>query len=313
MPLRQRQEIQEMLRSLILAVLFIASASAAIWPEHLGKYERKSVKPVASQVSASPDEYGREEAEEASYGPFAVSAQRFKDSTGAYAASLEIREPHLQVGNYLITCTGNCPKNLIGLVETLPKMSHTALPTLRNYLPSKNLVAHSERYILGPAGLQSAAPQIPASAINFEFAPEGETARYRTASGEATLAIFSYPNMQMARQQAAVLEKLPDAAVKRTGPLVALVLAPGGQAAAAQLLGQIDYKATISSDDQQIPLVIRPQTAAQMVLGILALAGIVLGFCLLSGIAFGAFRVVSRRFGYSDAGTAMTTLHLSDK
>jgi hypothetical protein len=119
--------------------------------------------------------------------------------------------------------------------------------------------------------------------------------------------------MQMARQQAAVLEKLPDAAVKRTGPLVALVLVPGGQAAAAQLLGQIDYKATISSDDQQIPLVIRPQTAAQMVLGILALAGIVLGFCLLSGIAFGAFRVVSRRFGYSDAGTAMTTLHLSDK
>ena len=113
--------------------------------------------------------------------------------------------------------------------------------------------------------------------------PEGELARYRTSHGEATLAIFSYPNMQMARQQAAILEKLPDAAVKRTGPLVALVLAPGGQAAAAQLLGQIDYKATVSSDDQQIPLVIRPQTAAQMVLGILALAGIVLGFCLLSG------------------------------
>jgi hypothetical protein len=50
-----------------------------------------------------------------------------------------------------------------------------------------------------------------------------------------------------------------------------------------------------------------------MVLGILALAGIVLGFCLLSGLAFGAFRVMARRFGYSDAGTAMTTLHLGDK
>jgi len=82
---------------------------------------------------------------------------------------------------------------------------------------------------------------------------------------------------------------------------------------ANQLLSQINYQATISSDDQQIPLVIRPQTAAQMVLGIIALAGIVLGFCLLSGIAFGAFRIVARRFGYSDAGTAMTTLHLSDK
>lgn len=302
-----------MLRSLILAGLFIASVNGAIWPEHLGKYERRSDKPVAGQPSALPDEYGRDEAEEADYGPFVVFAQRFKDSTGAYAAALEMRESPRQVGNYLIACTGNCPKNLASLVETLPKISHAALPTLRNYLPSKDLVARSERYILGPAGLQAAAPQIPASAVNFEFAPEGEAARYRTAHGEATLAIFSYPNMQMARQQAAILEKLPDAAVKRTGPLVALVLAPGGQAAATQLLGQIDYKATISSDDQQIPLVIRPQTAAQMVLGILALAGIVLGFCLLSGIAFGAFRVVSRRFGYSDAGTPLTTLHLGDK
>jgi hypothetical protein len=302
-----------MLRSLILAGLFIASVNGAIWPEHLGKHERKSGKPVAGQPSALPDEYGRDEAEEADYGSFVVTAQRFKDSTGAYAAALEMRESPRQVGNYLITCTGNCPKNLASLVETLPKISHAALPTLRNYLPSKDLVARSERYILGPAGLHAAAPQIPASVVNFEFAPEGEAARYRTAHGEATLAIFSYPNMQMARQQAAILEKLPDAAVKRTGPLVALVLVPGGQAAAAQLLSQIDYKATISSDDQQIPLVIRPQTAAQMVLGILALAGIVLGFCLLSGIAFGAFRVVSRRFGYSDAGTPLTTLHLGDK
>jgi hypothetical protein len=300
-----------MLRSLILSILFIVSASAAIWPEHLGKYERKSVKPLV--LNNGTTEYGNDEAEEANYGQFAVLAQRYKDSTGAYASSLEMREPPLQVGNYLITCTGNCPKNLASLVDGLPKVSHAALPTLRNYLPAKNLVPRSERYILGAEGLRAAAPQIPASAVNFEFAPEGDMARYRTRNGEATLAIFSYPNMEMARQQAAVLEKLPDAAVKRTGPLVALVLAPGGQAAATQLLAQINYQATVSSDDQQIPLVIRPQTAAQMVLGILALAGIVLGFCLLSGIAFGAFRVVSRRFGYSDAGTALTTLDLGDK
>jgi hypothetical protein len=298
-----------MLRSLILAVLSIASVSAAIWPEQLGKYQRKSVKTVAS----APDENGQDEAEKANYGSFVVTAQRFKDSTGAYAAAVEMPQLPLQVGNYLITCAGNCPKNLASLIAALPKMSHAALPTLRNYLPLKGLVAHSERYILGPAGLQAAAPQIPASAVNFEFAPEGDLGRYRTSAGEAILAIFSYPNMQMARQQAAILEKLPDVAVKRTGPLVAVVLAPGGQAAAAQLLGQIDYKATVSSDDQQIPLVIRPQTAAQMVLGILALAGIVLGFCLLSGLAFGAARVVARRFGYSDAGTSMTTLHLGDK
>jgi hypothetical protein len=308
--LRQWKEVQKMLRFLIIPVLFIASASAAIWPEHLGKYERKS---VTSEAAPSQDENGGDEAEQASYGSFTVSAQRYKDSTGAYAAALEIREAPVQVGNYLITCKGSCPKDLASLVKELPKMSRAALPTLRNYLPAKNIVPHSERYVLGPAGLAAAAPQIPAAAVNFDFSPEGDIARYRTSTGEATLAVFSYPNMQMARQQAGVLEKLPNAAVKRTGPLVALVIAAGGQAVASQLLGQIEYKAAVSSDDQQLPLIIRPQTAAQMVLGILALAGIVLGFCLISGLAFGAFRVVSRRFGYSDATAAFTSLHLGDK
>jgi hypothetical protein len=302
-----------MLRSLILATLFIASASAAIWPEHLGKYDRKSVTPVVISDRASADEYGEDEKEQANYGQFEVLADRYKDSTGAYAASLAMAQRPLQAGNYLITCTGRCPKDLASLVEKLPKISHAALPVLRGYFPPRNMVARSERYILGPAGLHAAAPQIPESAVAFNFGPEGEVARYRTTRGEATLAIFSYPNFEMARQQAAVLEKLPDAVVKRTGFMVALVLAPGNQTAADQLLAQINYQANVSWDEQKVPLVIRPQTAAQMVLGIIALAGIVLGFCLLSGLAFGALRVVARRFGYSDAGIALTTLHLSDK
>ncbi len=297
-------------RSLILAAFWVASLNAAIWPQHLGKYELKSVKP-AGQIA--PDEYGTDAMEEANYGSFTVLAQRYKDSTGAYAAALELHDRPLQVSNYLITCTGHCPKELASLVGALPKLSRAALPALRNYLPAKDLDPRSERYILGPAGLRKAAPQIPEAAVNFEFGPEAEIGRYRTAHGEATLAVFSYPTMQMARQQAAVLGKLQDVVIKRTGPLVALVVGSGSKSEADQLLGQINYQATISSDDQPLPLIIRPQTAAQMVLGILALAGIVLGFCLLSGIAFGALRILSRRFGYSDAGTAMTTLHLGDK
>jgi hypothetical protein len=301
-----------MLRSLILVILFSAAASAAIWPDHLGKYERKSVK---TTVNEDPmwTENGGEEAEEASYGQFEVLAQRYKDPTGAYSASLAMKERPLQAGNYLITCSGHCPKDLASLIDKLPKMTHAALPTLGHYLPPKNLIPHSERYVLGPAGLHAAAPQIPASAIAFEFGPEGALARYRTPAGEATLAVFSYPTMEMARQQAAVLEKLPDVALKRSGPIVAIVLAPGNQAAADRLLAAVNYQAALSSDDQPIPMVLKPQSAAQMILAIIALAGIVLGFCLLSGIAFGALRVLARKFGYSDAGTPFTTLHLSDK
>jgi hypothetical protein len=302
-----------MLRSVILAVLSVASLGAAIWPEHLGKFERKSSKSTVNSDEIQTQDYGFEESEEANYGQFQVTASRYKDATGAYAASLAAAGHPLQTGNYLISCSGACPKNLAALAEALPQINHSALPTLRNYLPAKNIVPHTERYVLGPLGLKAVAPQIPESAVAFQFAPEGEIARYREPGGEVTLAVFSYPTMEMARQQAAAMEKIPSAFVKRSGPLVALALAPANRAEADRLLAQINYQAVLSSDDQQLPLVLKPQTAAQMILAIIALAGIVLGFCLFSGLLFGALRVAARRFGYSDAGTPYTRLHLSDK
>jgi len=302
-----------MLRSVILAVLSVTSLGATIWPDSLGKFARKSSEPIVNSDEIQTQEYGLEESEEANYGQFQVTASRYKDATGAYAASLVAAGHPIQNGNYVVSCSGNCPKNLAALAESLPKNNHSALPTLRNYLPAKNLIARSERYILGPVGLKSAAPQIPDSVVAFQFSPEGDIARYREPGGDLTLAAFSYPTMEMARQQAAAMEKLPGAVVKRSGPLVALALAPGNQAAADRLLAQINYQAVLSSDDQQIPLVLKPQSAAQMILAIIALAGIVLGFCLLSGLLFGAIRVAARKFGYSDAGSPYTMLHLSDK
>ena len=299
-------------RSLILAILFVSSACAAIWPEHLGSYERRSVK--ESQVV--PDENGREAAEEADYGRFQVAASRYKDSTGAYTAWLEAEGKPLQVGNYLVTCTGNCPKNLPELAEALPRVSHAPLPALASYLPSKNVVPHSQRYILGPVGLKQAAPQIPESAVAFQFGTEGVIAHYRILRNEprneATVGIFSYPTPQIARQQATAFEAIQGSAVKRTGPLVAVVLNAPDQTAAGGLLGQVNYEASVTINEP-LPLVLTPQSAAQMLLSIITLAGIVLGFCLASGLLFGGVRVIARKFGYADAGTAMTTLHLSDK
>ena len=71
-------------RSLILAALFVSSACAAIWPDQLGQYQRKST--AAVSLSRKVAEYGLETAERADYGSFQVTAWRFKDTTGAYAA-----------------------------------------------------------------------------------------------------------------------------------------------------------------------------------------------------------------------------------
>ncbi len=297
-----------MSRSLALAVLFAGSACAVIWPEQLGTYHRRS----ANVLQAPADENGREEAEEADYGKFKVSAARYKDSTGAYAAWLETEGHPIQAGNYVVTCTGTCPRNLAELAEVLPRISHAPLPSLSGYFPAKNQVPQSLRYILGPAALKQNAPQIPESAAAFQFGTEGEIARYLIAKNEATLAIFSYPTPQIARQQVPAFESIPGAVVKRTGPLVAVAFGAADRSAIESLLGPIGYKASITVNEP-LPLILTPQSTAQMLLAIITLAGIVLGFCLASGLLFGGFRVLARRFGYSDAGTSMTTLHLSDK
>src|SRR5450631_2532360 len=143
-------------RGLILAALFVSSACAAtMWPDRLGDYQRKSV----SRFFLPPDpEHGLEAGEGADYGSFQVTADRFKDTTGAYAVSLD-SPSGFRVGNYVVTCKGKCPKDLAQLADaSLPHVSHTSVPTLNTYLPPKGLLPHSERYILGPVGLKASAP-----------------------------------------------------------------------------------------------------------------------------------------------------------
>jgi len=304
-------------RSLVLAALFASSACAAIWPEQLGHYQRKLVSAVETDAENGPKmtEYGLETTEKADYGAFQVSAWRFKDPTGAYAASQELSG--VRVGNYLVRCEGKCPKDLSQLVgASLPHVSGAPVPTLESYLPSKGLLPRSERYILGPVGLKADAPDIPASAVNFDFGTEGEVARYRTPAGAVTLAIFSFPAPSMARQQLPEFQKIPGATVKRTGPFVALVTGPAAASAmAAKLLETINYQGVVQENERPPvkPLELKPETAGQMILSIISLAALVLVFCVLSGLAVGGALRIARKFGYSAAEGSLTTLHLEGK
>ncbi len=309
-----------MLRSVSLAALFISSVGAAILPDQLGPNHRVSTEPV--QVAANRevwDEFGLQAAERADYAALRVTAYRFKDSTGAYAARqwlLASDASAITFGNYAITCAGKCPP-AARLTDWLaanppPNLLHSSYPTLEAYLPRKDLVAGSKRYVLGPVSLAQFEPSIPATAAAFDFSSEAQLARYRTGQGEETLAVFAYPTPQIAQKQAPAFEQIPGAAVKRSGSLVAVVLAAPDRAAANRLLSQVNYQASVSWDEQVLPLVLKPETAGQMLLSIFTLAGLVLGFCVLSGLAFGAVRIIARKFGYSDAQYALTTLHLND-
>jgi len=258
-------------------------------------------------------EYGLDSAEQADYGTFRASALRFKDPTGAYAGSLA--DPgSIRIGNYVVTCHGQCPKNFAALAAaSLPHISHGAVPALSDYFPSKGLVPDSERYILGPASLASAAPEIPADAAKFDFSTEGQMARYRTAAGPATLAVFSFPTPSLARQQLAEFQKIAGATAKRTGPLIAVAI--GSPAESAKLLRGIQYEGSVEENEKPPvkPLELKPESAGKMVLAILSLAGILLTFCLLSGLAVGGTLRLARKFGYSGAEGSLITLHIETK
>src|SRR5580704_12053201 len=150
-------------RSLVLAVFFVSSVHAAIWPEQLDAYHRTSATAVDVGKDERPqaDEYGLLESQSATYGSFQVKAERFKDTTGAYAASLEeSNRLKTRIGNYLLSCDGKCPLDLPGLAEAaFPKVSHASLPILGSYLPAHNRIPRSERYILGPVGLRASASE----------------------------------------------------------------------------------------------------------------------------------------------------------
>jgi hypothetical protein len=300
-------------RSLILAVVFASSTyGAAIWPEHLGQYQRKAVSVLDPGDDWAWREYGPDGGERADYGSFRVAAWRFKDTTGAYAASLVLNG--VRVGNYLVQCDGKCPKDLTTLADaSLPQVLHGSVPTLDTYFPGKNRVPRSERYILGPAGLKDSAPNIPASALNFDFGTEGEVAQYRTAAGTVVLAVFSFPLPSMARQQLPEFQKILGATAKRTGPLIAVAIGPS--AASAKLLETINYQGVVAENQKPPvkPLELKPETAGQMILAIISLAALVLGFCLLSGLAVGGTLRIARRFGYSGAEGSLITLHLEGK
>jgi hypothetical protein len=311
-----------MLRSLGLATLFVSSATAAIWPATLGPHPLVSASPVEITTNRPLwDEYGLQAAEQADYRQFRVNAYRFKDATGAYAAGqwLSASDPSIAtLGNYVLSCTGTCPPHR-QLVEWFhagspPQLSRASYPSLDSYLPAKNLVLGSKRYVLGPQSLAQFEPRIPATAAAFDFNTEIQVARYHTKQGDQTLAILSFPTPAIARQQAAALTKVQDVGVKRTGPLVVVVSGSGG-VMAEKLLNQVGYAGTVEANETPPvpPLVMKPETAGRMLIAIISLAGVVLSFCLLSGLAFGGMLRVARRFGYSGADGSLITLHLSGK
>ena len=304
---------------ILLGAAVLPAAAAGLWPDHVGTARLKSS--ATYQPAASPSvwgEFGLTQSSKADYGSFQAVVYQFKDATGAYAAAkwLYGTSPSaVAAGNFALTCTGNCPRGPAlpnAFLAHAGRASHPNPPPVVGYLPQAGRVAASERYVLGPASLSEFAPAIPTPAAAFQFGTEAALARYKAANGEAQLAIFRFLTPQMARQQAPEFEKIAAAKVKRTGPLVAVVLSASTDALATRLLGQVNYEASVAWSEP-IPKPFHARDLGDMLYSIALLGCLLVAFCVLAGVAFGLIRIAARRLGlYPEENESMITLHLRD-
>jgi hypothetical protein len=224
----------------------------------------------------------------------------------------------LSHGNYVFRFEGRKPRTaeLKQLFATLEKVDETPLPTLRRYLPQRGLVPNSQRYVLGPASLAEFEPRISHQTAAFEFSTEAYIGKYRTPGGEATLGVFSYPNAHIARSRIAEFQKIPSASIKRSGPLLVVVLGldPPNSPAAEKLLADVNYQGEVTVSEVPPPVPQNPGNAGEMLVSIFTLAGLLLVLCLAGGILMGIFRIGGRQFfGSKNAQEPMITLNLGDR
>ena len=321
-------------RLTLLLLVWPAVVLPAVWPDDFAGAKRSSRGPVAVTEPALWEEFGFQDGETAQYAAGALKFQavsyRFLDSTGALGA-FQWQRPEkarpsalgklavetetdvlLAHGNYLFLLKGRKPAvaDINRVIQRAPNLEQAPLPVLSTYLPSGDLVPNSGRYAIGPVALAKFEPRIPPAVAAFHFGSEAQIGTYRSAGGESRLAIFSYPTPQIARVRLEEFRKLPGAVVKRSGPLIALVLAPPNADEAERLLAQVRYQAAITWSER-VPT--RRDNIGDLILNIFQLAGFVLLFAVVAGIALGGARVLLRRLGIRVDPDPVITLHLEGR
>jgi len=319
----------------LLFLLAAGLAQAAILPDQIGEFAKGETKSLAAQDPALYQEFGFISAEQAQYTTpqkrFTAIAWRLRDSTGALAL-FQARRPNNAVpaklsvlaantpdgalfayGNYVFQVTGVVPeqKDLEMLFLQLPQLDNAPLPALAANLPQDGLIPNSERYILGPASLARFEPRIAPSLAAFHLGTEAQLGRYRTPKGDLTLAIFSYPTPNIARERQEQYLKVPGTIAKRSGPLVGVVVQPPDPDAAERVLAGVQYAGNLTLNEK-VP-VNEGLFMYKLFLNIFVLSGVLIALSIILGIGFGGFRILRRKLGKPGHDDPFQLLRIGDK
>jgi uncharacterized protein DUF6599 len=323
-----------------------STAAPTLLPRQFGGWEMQG-SPHASADPAAADATNSQVLKEYGFSDFAfatytredgrtlkVRAARFSDASGAFGAYTFYLQRNMTKEDYgdqgsslgdralfyrghvLIDAqfsqespmSGEQLRELAGMLPR-PTGNNGNLPTFIQFLPHRDYIANTQKYIMGPTALNAVGAPVSADLADFGASSEVTIARYNTPSGEATLTLISYPTPQLAadhlrRIDAAHQVAQPQAGIatvggsgtffdKRTGPIVAIATGGISDSDAKSLLGMVNYEAHVTwntpTSDRQV------RDLYMLILNIVILCAILAGLAIIAGVAFGGIRILMKR------------------
>jgi hypothetical protein len=278
-----------------------------------------------------------------------IKAARFADASGAYGAFSFYKTPVMlnekigdqgyslnervlfYRGNILVDAvfqqlSAMSAAELRELADVLPRPAGSSgnLPGLPAYLPKESYRQNTSRYIVGPAALEKLGAPLPSQYVDFGKGAEVVLGDYNVSGSAATMMLISYPTPQIAAVQLKQIESAQQAhqlgdsqiASRRTGPILVLISGPVSVGDAKSLLSSVNYDADVTWN--QNTYFTRRDNVANLIVGVIILAGIIGGMSIIAGLAFGGFRVAIKRVFPNrvfDRPEQMEiiSLHLSDR
>jgi len=265
-----------------------------------------------------------------------IRAARFADASGAFGAYTFYLHPemnkeqigdqgaslgdrvlfyrgHVLVDAQFSTQTPMSGSELRELAGALPRPGGSAgnLPSFIQFLPRRNYIANTQKYVMGPVALRSLDIPVSEDQVDFGASSELTLAHYQTPSGEVRLILIAYPTPQLAAEHLRRIDaahQLPQSAQegvsnikgggtffdKRSGPIVAIATGGISDSDAKSLLGMVNYEASVTwntpTSDTQV------RDLYMLILNIVILCAILGGLAIVAGVAFGGFRILMKRF-----------------
>lgn len=264
-----------------------------------------------------------------------IRAARFADASGAFGAYTFYLQPDMtkeqigdqgsSLGDRVLFYRGHVlvdahfskespmsGAELRELAGMLPRPGGNSanLPSFIEFLPRRDYLVNTQKYVMGPAALAALAPPVSADLVDFGASAEVSLARYNTSSGEATLMLIYYPTPQLAAEHLRRIEAAHQLASqsasgiseiggsgtffdKRTGPIVAIATGGISDSDAKSLLGRVNYEANVTwntpSENAQV------RDLYMLILNIVVLCAILAGLAIVAGVAFGGVRILVKR------------------